>query len=531
MNVFFGEIHFVSSKLAKSAIAHIAADGCDDVIKPPFFTKRPEVELLKNPDWAAHFETKIKNALKQNPVLWDPVHRIGIPKDRLTSRSIAQISLSDSLKYLALVLSIAPTIEKARLPPGTVFSNRFVPTAVVKVDRKRWDAFRQRSQILSEQKTNKFKVITDLSNFYDRINLHKLENLLKEVGCDTKIVSKINHLLIQWSEQQSYGIPVGSDASRLLAEAMLINVDRELKQQNVKFIRYVDDFRIFVSSRLEAYEAIQILSAALSREGLFLNSGKTLVIELQHGADEHTEGTPEFELIDPTEKVEHLVSIQTQYTAKIAKYYKYPGKDAIIQLQKLDLNDLFDQASKPNAPEDTLRLFVKASIYAAKPIFAQLEVIMGTHQHLIPYVVDAIEKEMEATPDRFDFAFKKEARKFFKMVFQKYQNTDYFRLQAMRALKAIDKKFPEYVDKWIFSVHATRQILLSQIIHLSGVGLKRITLLKLIENFQSYGSEVRLAIIWSLTRFNIVTDAEKQAKLKYLANHEKDELVLKLMKS
>ena len=42
----------------------------------------------------------------------------------------------------------------------------------------------------------------------------------------------------------SYGIPIGPYASRLLAEALLIDVDASLEAQHVDFVRWVDDYNV-----------------------------------------------------------------------------------------------------------------------------------------------------------------------------------------------------------------------------------------------------------------------------------------------
>ena len=46
----------------------------------------------------------------------------------------------------------------------------------------------------------------------------------------------------------SYGIPVGPYASRVLGEAVLIDVDAYLKSQGIDYVRWVDDYNIFVRS-------------------------------------------------------------------------------------------------------------------------------------------------------------------------------------------------------------------------------------------------------------------------------------------
>jgi hypothetical protein len=78
--------------------------------------------------------------------------------------------------------------------------------------------------------------------------------------------------------RQSFGIPVGGNASRLLAEVLLNDMDRALKAEGYVFTRYVDDFRIFIQEGQDPYAAIAFLSERLmTNEGLFLAAAKTRV--------------------------------------------------------------------------------------------------------------------------------------------------------------------------------------------------------------------------------------------------------------
>ena len=73
----------------------------------------------------------------------------------------------------------------------------------------------------------------DFSNFYDRLNIHRVESiLLSSDSIDKDIVHLINQVLLFWANQDSYGLPVGSNASRILAEASLVEVDNYLISKN-----------------------------------------------------------------------------------------------------------------------------------------------------------------------------------------------------------------------------------------------------------------------------------------------------------
>lgn len=94
--------------------------------------------------------------------------------------------------------------------------------------------------------------------------------------------------------KDSYGIPVGPYASRLLAEALLIDVDTRLKTSDVEFVRWVDDFVIFTKSEYEAQSVLFTLGEWLySRHGLTLQSAKTNILTIASYRNDHLVGHEE----------------------------------------------------------------------------------------------------------------------------------------------------------------------------------------------------------------------------------------------
>lgn len=456
---------------------------------------------------------------------------MAVPKGRHTFRSVAHLSLSDTLKYTALAFSLGKTIESARLSKSTVFSNRF-NARTFSLNRKGYDLFRQKSKYLSESGKYNVKVVTDISNFYDRLNLHKLQNILLEIGCEPVTVSKLNDILLRWSQQQSYGLPVGTDASRLLAEAMLINADRELSKHRIKFVRYVDDYRVFCKSPEQAYEAMQVLDAALRAEGLFLNSGKTRLIDLEHDNEEEPQEIEHFEPIDPTEKIEKHKRVSSgRYSSRIAKFYKYPGKEAIKSLQDIELDNLLKEIKEPNCPEDKLKLYVKASIYAAQPSFSDLESAISLYPHLIPYVCDALIKEMNGAGVINDHSYRRQAIRHFRKCYRNLNRNDYFRVQIIKFLCEVDNSIGQFISSQIFNVKPSQDIQFSQTLYLVRDKLPRSTFLRLLSNYHSYGYVARTCLIYSLVKTHILSDEERKAQIRNFKKTEPDGFLNKLLKS
>jgi len=197
------------------------------------------------------------------------------------------------VKYIALVLRIADEIENHRVSKSKhiVYSYRFAPLKNTLFDpRYNFDSFRHMVTKKVKCKAVKVLVRCDIANFYDRLNLHRLESTLTSLGIDHKIVGLINELLLFWANRDSYGLPIGSNASRILAEASLIDVDKYLIDHGVSFIRFVDDYRMFAKDAKSAHAWLTMLIERLSIEGLAINTRKTRIEDVATLTNEQTGG-------------------------------------------------------------------------------------------------------------------------------------------------------------------------------------------------------------------------------------------------
>lgn len=185
--------------------------------------------------------------------------------------------------YLGLVLSIADRIEKARIPveKNEVFSYR------IKLDEDEnkifdtgigWYEFQKVS--IEKAKKNKYVLTCDISNFYTNIYHHRLENSLQNLNIEDKRIQKyIMGFLKNISGTKSYGLPVGGQASRILAELLLNRTDKLLNSNKIQFCRFVDDYHIFADSEESLYENLLFLSKVLiENEGLLLQKSKTRIL-------------------------------------------------------------------------------------------------------------------------------------------------------------------------------------------------------------------------------------------------------------
>jgi reverse transcriptase-like protein len=127
--------------------------------------------------------------------------------------------------------------------------------------------------------------LADIADFYPRIYQHRLVNAL-QAACGTSShdhIRVLEKMLTRFSENVSYGIPIGPAASRPLGEAILIDVDSTLLSFDIDFMRFTDDYVIFADTPEDAEYGIRMLAETLfTNHGLTLQSAKTKVLE---GAD------------------------------------------------------------------------------------------------------------------------------------------------------------------------------------------------------------------------------------------------------
>lgn len=262
------------------AVENIVNYGDTDIFPFPienhlFFDKKKEVvDLLL--DLNANFSERIAQYPPSNLSTLAPVSYLGF-------RWATQLDPIWNAYFLGVVLSIADAIEEARIPiaENKIFSYRIQPSnsrpELFDTDHN-WRSFMERSLELARR--HKFVVTCDISEFYSRLNHHRLENALRQLGLQGDQPSKIMKFLSNFSDTYSFGIPVGGPAARILSELLLNQIDRLLRAQGIVFCRFADDFHLFADSYEAAFKALLYLSERLVHtQGLQLQKSKTRIMK------------------------------------------------------------------------------------------------------------------------------------------------------------------------------------------------------------------------------------------------------------
>ena len=203
------------------------------------------------------------------------------PKPNATYRIVHQLDPIDSLILTALVYELSQTIEEYRIPEmeRIACSYRIKPDSngsFFDRDENGWDNFTVKTEELVNRFTEGVVLVTDITDFYSQIYVHRIRNIIEEAGgrpfeAHAKILEAF---LMNLNARVSRGIPVGPATSIVLAEAIMADIDKKILTYTRDFVRWVDDIRIFFESRERATLVLHELTRYLHLSHRLVFSGE-----------------------------------------------------------------------------------------------------------------------------------------------------------------------------------------------------------------------------------------------------------------
>jgi RNA-directed DNA polymerase len=132
-----------------------------------------------------------------------------------------------------------------------------------------------------------FVVDMDLKTFFDVVNHDRLMYRLSTTIGDKRLLRLIRKYLQSGImidgvvSQHTEGTPQGSPLSPLLSNIVLDELDKELEHRGHKFVRYADDFNIYVRSQVAGERVMESVSNFIeSKLKLIVNREKSQVCEV-----------------------------------------------------------------------------------------------------------------------------------------------------------------------------------------------------------------------------------------------------------
>lgn len=186
----------------------------------------------------------IKTSIITGVYIPEPLKKIEIDKPNSDEkRPIALSSIKDKLIQRVLYSNLKEYFE-------TTFSDK---SYAYRRDKSTLKAINRTSQFIQEKKYWVLK--TDIDNFFETINHDKLLKILDKQLSDKRVIKLIS-LFIQTGAFKSFdyyehieGVHQGDILSPLLSNIYLDLMDKFLEKENISFVRYADDFVVYLKMK------------------------------------------------------------------------------------------------------------------------------------------------------------------------------------------------------------------------------------------------------------------------------------------
>lgn len=370
------------------ALAHAERLGDTNIFPLPF-----EYSAIRH-DW-----NEIRSYLSSANVLeWEArrSRECLSPKSVKGFRIATQLDPLDWLIYTALVFEIGAKLESSRVPrdEATVFSWRFDPRddGTMYSRDTGYGEFSIRSKELCDGTHGSYVVVTDIADFYPRLYHHRIGNALNAAARpNTNHAKAITQLLFSWRVGQSFGLPVGPAASRLVAEIAIHDIDQILQDNGLTFVRFVDDYRIFCSDRRAAYAALATLANALwTNHGLTLSEPKTRIMPVERFAQEYLRSEQDEELDNLSRSFERIVD-----TLGLDGWYAPIEYDQLddeyrARVDALNLREILDEQLSQETVDVRLTRFILRRFTQLQDIYAVPRILRSIDK-LYPLFAEVIE--------------------------------------------------------------------------------------------------------------------------------------------
>lgn len=215
------------------------------------------------------------------PALRGPIRWASVPKPLGGTRMLARLSTDDELRFSGAIARVVPFVERAR--GREALANRVSRSdprgGIMSLEPWRSARGHWERELRRLERTASAIAITDVRECYASIGPEVVQDRLVSLGAPPEITSEVGSWLQVFSDAGVVGLPIGPDASAVLADAVLFAGDAALRSAGDSHLRWVDDVVISAPDRRSAVRALDRLRQAWAAVGLQIHDGKTLLLD------------------------------------------------------------------------------------------------------------------------------------------------------------------------------------------------------------------------------------------------------------
>ncbi len=214
----------------------------------------------------------------------EPATKLFHPKASGILRPYSLLSVEDQIVYQAALNLIAEQLQPrvAQRYNKTVFGHLYAGKTSTWFYRKWTDGYQAFNQATRKAFADGYVYAAsfDLTACYDSLDHRVLRHFLEKLGFDPDFCTKLAQWLEKWTATgkgifHNHGIPQGPLSSGLLSEVVLSYFDDlKLKRADFRYLRYVDDIRLFAKDEHTLRKLLIRLDEMSKDIGLFPQSGK-----------------------------------------------------------------------------------------------------------------------------------------------------------------------------------------------------------------------------------------------------------------